>query len=165
MNSAVWLPTSAALVLILTGCANNNSTTSGGPGTGPFDADGNYREEWADDPSKWRRPGSRDEVPAIAKSEQPPPNANPLPPGGASTPKITPTKPAPTVVKATPKPTPKPKPKPKPKPTVTRYTVKKGDTLSGIASRYGSSVSAIRNANGISGSLIRPGQRLIVPKR
>jgi hypothetical protein len=156
MNSAAWLPISAAL--ILTGCTNNPGSGSG-PGTGPFDANGNYREDWADDPSKWRRPGSRDDLPTIAKNEQPPPNANPLPPNRSSTPKVTTPRPEPTVVKTT------PKPKPKPKPKVTRYTVKKGDTLSGIASRYGSSVTLLRKANGISGSLIRPGQSLIVPKR
>jgi membrane-bound lytic murein transglycosylase D len=44
------------------------------------------------------------------------------------------------------------------------YTVRSGDTLSGIASRHGSSVSAIRAANDIRGSLIRPGQELIVPR-
>ncbi|MFM7182374.1 MAG: LysM peptidoglycan-binding domain-containing protein [Verrucomicrobiales bacterium] len=45
------------------------------------------------------------------------------------------------------------------------YTVVKGDTLSGIASRYGTSVSAIRSANGLSSSnLIRVGQKLKVPK-
>jgi membrane-bound lytic murein transglycosylase D len=44
------------------------------------------------------------------------------------------------------------------------YTVRSGDTLSGIASRHGSSVAAIRAANGLRGSLIRPGQELIVPR-
>ena len=45
------------------------------------------------------------------------------------------------------------------------YTVVKGDTLSGIASRYGTSVSAIRSANGLSSNnLIRVGQKLKVPK-
>ncbi len=44
------------------------------------------------------------------------------------------------------------------------YTVRSGDTLSGIATRHGSSVSAIRAANDIRGSLIRPGQELIVPR-
>jgi LysM repeat protein len=43
--------------------------------------------------------------------------------------------------------------------------VKKGDTLSAIASRYGTSVAKIRSANDISGSMIRPGQKLKVPKR
>lgn len=161
MKQAVWLPFFCALFLILTGCTTTDPSLANDPlGTGPFDANGNYREDWADDPSKWRRPGSRQQVvsddrpPAIAKNEEPPPHSTPL----ASI-KVTPSKPKPTVAQA------KPKPKPKPKPTVTRYVVKKGDTLSRIASRHGSSVAAIRRANGISGSLIRPGQKLVVPKR
>ena len=161
MNSAIWLSTLSALILILAGCTTDPSIANDPLGTGPFDSNGNYREDWADDPSKWRKPSNRnqpDDLPVIARNEEPPANATPLPSGGASTPKPSP-KPAPVVVK------PKPKPKPKPKQTVTRYTVKKGDTLSGIASRYGSSVSKIRSANGISGSLIRPGQTLVVPKR
>jgi LysM repeat protein len=43
------------------------------------------------------------------------------------------------------------------------YRVKSGDTLSEIAERFGTSVDALRAANGISGSTIRPGQRLEVP--
>ena len=166
MKQAVWLPTLCSLFLILTGCTNTDSSLANDPlGTGPFDAHGNYREDWADDPSKWRRPGSRqqvppdDNLPAIAKNEEPPPNSTPLAPSNTSRPKVTTSRPKPTVAQA------KPKPKPKPKPTVTRYVVRKGDTLSGIASRHGSSVAAIRRANGISGSLIHPGQKLVVPKR
>jgi LysM repeat protein len=62
---------------------------------------------------------------------------------------------------------PKPKPKPvvvKPKPKAVNYTVKSGDTLGRIASRNGTSLSALRRANGISGDLIRPGQVLKIPK-
>jgi LysM repeat protein len=52
-----------------------------------------------------------------------------------------------------------------PAPSTVSYTVVKGDTLSGIASRYGTSVSAIRSANGLrSDNLIRVGQKLKVPK-
>ena len=173
MNSAIWLTTFSALVLILTGCTPNDPSLANDPlGTGPFDKNGNYREDWVDDPSKWTKPGRRsqvDDLPVVAKNEEPPPNANPLAPARTSTSKpaastnVESSRPKPTVVKATPKPTPKPKTKPKPK--TTRYIVKKGDTLSGIASRYGSSVSAIRRENGISGSLIRPGQSLVIPKR
>lgn len=183
MKSVIWLPSTCALFLILTGCSNQNVPDSG-PGTGPFDSAGNYIENWADDPSKWRKPGSRtpapaDELPVITKNEQPPANATPLGPQIAAN-----TKPAPKVesmpretvrnttapkpVTVTPKPKPKPvvvKAKPKPKPKVTRYVVKKGDSLSAIAARNGSSVSAIQRANGISGTLIRPGQSLVVPKR
>jgi membrane-bound lytic murein transglycosylase D len=44
------------------------------------------------------------------------------------------------------------------------HTVRSGDSLYSIARRYGSSVSAIRQANALRGSLIRPGQNLIVPR-
>ncbi|WP_110647761.1 transglycosylase SLT domain-containing protein [Salinicola peritrichatus] len=44
-----------------------------------------------------------------------------------------------------------------------RYVVKRGDTLSSIAARFGASVSEIRRENGLKGSIIRIGQRLSVP--
>jgi LysM repeat protein len=179
MKPVVWLPSIYTLFLILTGCADNNSTVQSDPnGTGPFDKYGNYREDWVADPSKWTRPGRRqqntptDDLPTIAKNEEPPANANPLGPAQpsitqprvASTPRETV---KPTVVTAKPKPKPKvvAKLKTKPKPKSTRYIVKSGDSLSRIASRYGSSVSAIQKANRISGTLIRPGQSLAIPKR
>ncbi|MFY0582219.1 LysM peptidoglycan-binding domain-containing protein [Cystobacter fuscus] len=44
------------------------------------------------------------------------------------------------------------------------YTVRSGDTLSGIAQRYGTTVSALAQANGISNpNLIQVGQKLRVP--
>lgn len=44
-----------------------------------------------------------------------------------------------------------------------RYTVQPGDSLSRIAQRYGTSVSAIKAANGKTSDLIRSGESLIVP--
>ena len=44
----------------------------------------------------------------------------------------------------------------------TVHTVRKGDTLSAIASRYGTSVGAIRSANRLSGDTSEPGQRLTI---
>lgn len=44
-----------------------------------------------------------------------------------------------------------------------RYTVKSGDTLSGIASRTGASVAAIKRVNGLETDVVRLGQTLIVP--
>jgi LysM repeat protein len=165
-----------AVIAVCSSCSNQQEASADSPwGTGPFDSRGNYIEAWADDPSKWRRGGggSRargEQPPQIAKVEQPPVNASPISGSASSSSRTTSSttvtssapKPAPTVVKTTPKP--KPKPAPKPKPKTVRHTVKKGDTLSGIAGRYGSSVSAIQRANGIKGSLIRIGQSLVIPK-
>ena len=44
-----------------------------------------------------------------------------------------------------------------------RYTVKSGDTLSGIAAGNGVSVASLRSANNISGNTIRSGQTLVIP--
>jgi LysM repeat protein len=206
MKSVLWIPASCALVLTLSSCGNSGGG-SGGPGsmTGPFDSRGNYVEEWADNPSKWRKSGGSsphdrqsDELPEIALNDQPPSNSVPLPPSNpnksvpvisqrkpqtqvASTPRPTTrtsssttasasSKPKPTSTATASRPKPKPvlvkaKPKAKPKPKAVRYVVKKGDSLSAIASRTGASVSAIKSANGISGTLIRPGQSLTIPKR
>lgn len=43
------------------------------------------------------------------------------------------------------------------------YRVRRGDTLSGIAFRYGTSVAAIRNANRLRSSFIYAGQLLRIP--
>jgi N-acetylmuramoyl-L-alanine amidase len=44
-----------------------------------------------------------------------------------------------------------------------RYTITRGDTLSGIAVRYGTSARRLREANGISGDKIRVGQVIKIP--
>ena len=56
-------------------------------------------------------------------------------------------------------------PKPADTPAATRrYRIKSGDTLSGIAARFGTTVRAIKQLNGITdASLIRPGQVLRIP--
>ena len=258
MQKIIWLPLSSALVLVLSGCANNGGARNDPLGTGPFDSQGNYHEEWANDPSKWSKPGKRspqpsgDELPLIAKNDQPPPNASPLAPAGAAyskTPprvdsvqepahhsrelKIVSVKPKTSHSKSTTKthvadssptrshttttkshgddsPAPKShvtstkttKPKThstgdsdssnsgnspstkakshvtsnsstkskssgtssKPKSKSGSYTVKSGDSLERIAKHSGTSVSAIKKANGMSGELIHPGQTLVVPK-
>ncbi len=46
---------------------------------------------------------------------------------------------------------------------VTRYAVRKGDTLSTIASRHGTSVPAIMQLNGMSSTFLRAGQDLMLP--
>ena len=94
MKPVIWLLPFCSVILLLPGCSNQGSTAANDPlGTGPFDSQGRYREEWADDPTKWRKPSNRhqdllpaDEVPVIAKNEQPPANANPLGPQGSPKP-------------------------------------------------------------------------------
>lgn len=44
------------------------------------------------------------------------------------------------------------------------YTVQRGDTLSTIAARYGVTVAALQQVNGLAGTVIVVGQRLIVPE-
>ena len=196
MQSVLWIFLSGIIALALSNCTNTNSGDAPQSTTGPFDRTGRYIEEWADNPSKWRKGSAdpsphelnSDEIPEIAKSEQPPLDSNPL---ASATPSKSPlsffTKKAPSKTKladaapasvpvvvatksetkpaskAVSKATPKPVAKAKPKSQSKRYLVKKGDSLSLIASRTGSSVSAIKRANGISGTLIRAGQTLTIP--
>ena len=49
-------------------------------------------------------------------------------------------------------------------PRSTSHTVKKGDTLSGIARRYGTTVSKIKAANGLKSDMIRDGKTLRIPR-
>ncbi|MFO7683024.1 MAG: LysM peptidoglycan-binding domain-containing protein [Chloroflexota bacterium] len=44
------------------------------------------------------------------------------------------------------------------------YTVVQGDTLTSIASRFGTSVQAIKTANGLTSDLIYVGQVLVIPR-
>lgn len=122
---------------MLTACVGNHPV-----GTGPFDSRGNYVEAWADDPSKWTQPPSDpDSKPPLVAQANPKPEVSSTP-----------------VVAA-------PKPKPKPKPPSTRYhTVRRGDTLWGLSKRYGTTVGKIQSANGISGTVIRIGQKLKIPR-
>lgn len=46
-----------------------------------------------------------------------------------------------------------------------RYVVRRGDTLGGLASRWRSTVAAIRSASGLRGDLIRTGQTIVIPVR
>jgi LysM repeat protein len=168
----LWL----ALAMLVAGCSADRPRVASElgdyhpSGTGPFDSEGNYVESWADKPSRWRgrsvpKPPSSLAQREVQKPSQPARSARPSEPERrASSP--------PVVVSNTPSAAPKPKPKPKPtpvkvtpkKPAPVRVTVKKGDTLYGISRRYKTSVAAIKRANGLKSDLIRPGQKLVVPR-
>ena len=45
-----------------------------------------------------------------------------------------------------------------------KHTVRKGDTLSGIARKYGTSVSKLKAANGLKSDMIRDGRTLTIPR-
>jgi LysM repeat protein len=79
-----------------------------------------------------------------------------------TTPSPAPTKPAYTPAPSKPTYT---APTPAPAPTSSRssHTVQRGDTLFNISRRYGTSVAAIQNANGLNGDLIRIGETLRIP--
>ncbi|MFD2256277.1 LysM peptidoglycan-binding domain-containing protein [Luteolibacter algae] len=146
------------LIPLFTQCGSK-SAPSASAVTGPFDSRGNYIEDWVDQPEKWYKPptpgsNQKSKPTAIAKKETTPP------PVVLATREVE----RPPATVSAPKPTPKPTPKPKPKPVVVRHTVRKGDTLSGLARRYGTSISKIKSANRISGTVIRLGQTLTIPK-
>lgn len=170
-----WLSVPAAFFSVaLTACVNNGGLLSSNnpSGTGPFDARGNYIEEWADNPSKWRQ-GSSQVVEAVP--DRPTAEVPVTAPVLATNTPARPTSGTTTVIHKTPVPRPAPavaraavKPKPKAvvkaKPKTTRHTVRAGENLYNIAKRYGTSVTAVQKANGIKGSLIRPGQSLVIPR-
>lgn len=49
--------------------------------------------------------------------------------------------------------------------TAGRHTVKAGDSLSSIASSHGTTVTALKKANGLTGDMIRDGRTLVIPRR
>ncbi len=155
MVCALFLP-------LLTQCGTQSAPSTNAV-TGPFDSRGNYIEGWADSPEKWYRPTAPSEKPKtrpiLAKREPERPAERPV-----EIAVVQPRSPAPVVTRTAPKPHPKPiVVKPKPKPLV-KYTVKRGDNLSRIASRHSVTLAALRRSNGISGDLIRPGQVLTIPR-
>lgn len=179
MKPVLWIPASCALALALSSCGNSGSSGSQQAGTGPFDRNGRYIDEWADNPSKWRKASSSpsphemksDDLPQIASAEQPPANANPLASASSSKPvpvisrtqvpsKSTATSPSRTVassskpsgVKSKPREETVVKTKPKPK-TVVKAKPKPKSTRYVVKS--GDSLSAIASRTGASVSAIR----------
>jgi nucleoid-associated protein YgaU len=158
------------IAIALAGCSSNRPKVESEiadyhpPGTGPFDSSGNYVESWADKPSRWRgRSVPRPPSQMPSKPTEQPRQVASTPPPRTTPPPVASNSPPPPMPAAKPKPQPKPKPV-KVKPKSLRITVKKGDTLYGIARRHSSSVAKIKKANGLKSDLIRPGQRLTIPR-
>ncbi len=127
--------------------------------------------------------------PSAPEAQAPPstagPEASPSPARQATvavTPTLSPTLPAATTITSTPTltatatvtptvvptstPTAQPSPTPSPAPTGSTYTLQPGDTIVGIAARYGLTVESILEANGLTpeeATRLRPGQVLFLP--
>ena len=162
--------TALAIATLLAGCSGGreiSSSASYNPGYGPFDQNGNYVEAWADKPARQHRwaikPAPAEPAAQLVARKDPPVPANQKKPTEKRPPLVAsqapPSRPAPAVQ---PKPRPA-SPKPASKPTI-RHTVVKGNTLYSLGRRYGTSVGAIQRANGISGTTIRIGQKLRIPR-
>ncbi len=166
----------ALLTFVLASCSDSGTFLAEHQpvGTGPFDSRGNYVDDWADSPDKWRQQtpaptrittppvmAKVQEPPVIARIESPSPVSVPITVAAAPPPARITTQTTTRTVQVKPKPKPKPVAK---KPVVTRHVVKKGDTLTAIARRYSCSVATIQRANKISGSLIHPGKSLVIPR-
>ena len=177
-----WAPVA---FMSCSGSSGGSSSGSGyNPDVGPFDEDGNYVEEWADNPPKRGTKRKTTNPAPIKKKATPKPVAKPKPaakPKSVYKPEPKPVyKPEPKpVYKPKPKPVAKPKPvyKPKPKPVVkpkpkpikvkpktVRHVVKKSDTLYSLSRKYGTTVSKIQKANGMRGTNIVNGTTLVIPR-
>ncbi len=101
---------------------------------------------------------------AVVASASPSVSAQPTAsPSPSASPSASPTpSPSPRPSK-TPKPSAKPSPSASVAPGGQTYTVKSGDTLSGIAAKYGTTVKAIKDLNGLTSNTIHPGQILKIP--
>ena len=181
MKTVLCLSLVSAFALVLTGCGNSGSGSSGPQAsTGPFDTRGNYVEEWADNPSKWKRTGrgpsphelKTDDLPQIAANDQPPQNAVPLVSAArvsrpepvtsrvvASRPAVASTREV--VVKSVRPATQsesavvKAKPKAKPKTTVAKVKAKPKPKAARYVVKKGDSLSTIASRNGTTVSAIK----------
>lgn len=104
-----------------------------------------------------------DAAPPLPPTLTPRPSATPRPtatPRPSATPEATATPEPPTATPEPPTATPEPQAGPQ------RYTVQPGDSLRGIAERFGVTVAALLEANDLSpaeADSLRPGQELIIP--
>ncbi|MEO1855862.1 MAG: LysM peptidoglycan-binding domain-containing protein [Rubritalea sp.] len=163
-NSLKFFIATAAIgsfVLLISSCGHQAGgtievyeTVGYQPNHGPFDSNGNYVEKWADNPPK-RKYISRDKKKSAPIKATPPPQYATAPKPAYTPPKkaSSPSQPKSRAVVVKPK-----------KRSPLTHTVKKGDTLYGLSRKYATSVNSIQRANGIRGSNIGIGQKLIIPR-
>jgi LysM repeat protein len=122
-------------------------------------------------------PGASPAAPGGVAASASPGNVEPVPSGstthapvasGEASPSATATVPTSSVAPSsapasTASATPRPSATPTPTPSGTSYKVKSGDTLSAIATRFGTTVKKIKVANGLTSNVIRTGQVLVIP--
>jgi LysM repeat protein len=152
----VGLMVLAFLVLVIARTAPQSGTGLPQPGAGasPSPAGGGVAASTVPAPTQ--------PAPSIAASSAPSASSGATPsmsasPASSSSPSST----APTAsagASASPRPVPSPTPA-----AATTYKVRSGDTLSGIATRFQTTVKKLKAANGLTSNAIRPGQVLTIP--
>lgn len=156
----------AASCLALTSCDNMKKSGSSDPYASNYGNDGHYNPYPGQTGYATTSTPKYQTPPAAVEPVQAEPPANPYAFAGSkkTTPATTSASPKKAVASST-------APKKKSTPTKStskksagsKYTVVKGDTLSGIARRKGTTVAKLKSANGLSGDLIRLGQSLKIP--
>jgi LysM repeat protein len=154
----VGLMVLAFLVLVIARTAPQSGSGAPQPGTGasPSAAGGGAAASPA--------PTAPQPPPSIAASGAPgasgaaSPSISAAPPSSSPSPSAAPTATATASTSSTPRPSASPTAA-----TATSYKVRSGDTLSGIAARFGTTVKKIKVANGLTSNAIRPGQVLLIP--
>jgi LysM repeat protein len=191
LDSMKISPASLLLLFIPLMLANCRSSKTGGGGGGsdtpshsmsrseyPFDEDGNYREDWVrGGGSSSSSSSSGREVVDLTVDNPPSPflgttdprdtyTYNPPKKSSSSTRSSSSSSRSSTKSSSSRTASSKSKPKPKkPVPKSSVVTVKKGDTLYGLALRHKTSVKAIQAANGLGSSTnLREGRALKIPK-
>jgi LysM repeat protein len=173
MSSFVRLSMLAAMSALLASCQTGQKASVNDPYVANFGNDGAYRPYPGQPGTMQSGGGGHVATPTYTAPPTPPPAPPPVQndPYAFSGPSTAPSKPASVASHTTT--TTKPKSpsssgSSKPKTTAKKkssgsYTVVKGDTLSAIARKRGSSVAKIKAANKLTSDLIRPGQALKIP--
>jgi nucleoid-associated protein YgaU len=163
MKAFRYLP-ALMVPMLLASCKSTKDTGYEDPYVANFATDGGYNPYPGSTSGGYEPPPPAAAAPAYTGASTPSYEAPPVADDYAFT---APAKPAPSTSSSKPKPKTSSSSSTKKKSTSTRssrtHTVTRGDTLYGLARKYGSTVSKIKSANGLSGDMIRLGQKLKIP--